>query len=104
MSPRAVVAADVGFEATAEVSVAEHDNIIEVIPADGTKSLRIFSDLDIFLAAQGLINDRASEATKLTAELAEKLLRQGDIVGAGVMWAIIRAIGELQGDRWSAKR
>jgi hypothetical protein len=42
MSPRAVVVAHIGFEDTAEVNFAEHNNMIEAIPADGTdQSLRI---------------------------------------------------------------
>src|SRR5260370_1915076 len=42
MSPRAVVIAGIGFEDTAKVSFAEHDNMIEAVLADGTdQPLRI---------------------------------------------------------------
>ena len=42
MSPRVVVIAGIGFEDPAKVSFAEHDNMIEAVPADGTdQPLRI---------------------------------------------------------------
>jgi hypothetical protein len=42
MSPCAVVIAGIGFEDTAKVSFAEHNNMIEAFPADGTdQPLRI---------------------------------------------------------------
>ena len=36
MSPHAVVIAGIGFKDTAKVSFAEHNNMIEAFPADGT--------------------------------------------------------------------
>src|SRR5580704_17548530 len=42
MSPRVVVIAGMGFKDTAKVSFAEHNNMIEAFPADGTdQSLRV---------------------------------------------------------------
>jgi hypothetical protein len=42
MSPRVIVIAGIGFEDTAKVSFAEHNNMIEAFPADGTdQPLRI---------------------------------------------------------------
>jgi hypothetical protein len=46
MSPRVVVIAGIGFEGTAKVSFAEHNNMIEAVPADGTDQplrIRVFA-------------------------------------------------------------